>query len=952
MGWYPCFIYKISVYRSLYILLYDIDKSSTNFDKMALGSRMQNFMVLFFIIIVKNVLFTNSEVYRLPRSIIPNTYTVRLKIPDVHNNTYTGTEVITFTTVEQVDKILMNSSPVHINITKIDLNEDGYIHHCSWNYTDNLTDIVSISCNKTLESNQVYSIMLNYESIFSSDDQFGFYKIQYKEKDNEEMVLLTRLSPTYARRVFPCFDEPTFKATFNFFVAYPRTYHILGNTPVVTEVNSVEGLTESQFDTTPMMSTYSIGFIVSKLKPVIEEITDVDFAYNVFTKPSFKRFGKTMIDQSSKLVNAMGEWTGTKYHEMGNIQLYSIPIEHLHYGEANNWGLLVSREEYSLDEETNTTALQKQTIILNLANQITQQWFGSYVSLNWWSNTWLNLGFAKFFEYYISNQVNTGFDFENQFIINVLQNSLYEDSILSFDELSSKEEDIVTQSDILKKINKLMSNKGASIIRMMQSILGKELFRNSMISHINQFKFNNTNPTFLLDSLNLGNLMEPYLYTPGYPLVTVKLDENQKTAVITQEPFSLINDENMQNTYWNIPITYTSSAKKDLPLNEIQWLRSNNVLNINLNSEWIILNNQQIGYFRVNYDDELWTRIIHVLKGSQRTDINVINRAQLIDDIFAVARVGKVQYSKAFLLVSYITHETDYYPWVTALKVMKTLFNQLSDKDTLAILKKNILNWINTAFPNIHAIDSTLHIEIMKQSLILNWKCFLGDTTCLTNARNKYEEFKLSKTFQNYNERDTVLCYGAKRSEKAIDEYSYLIYLYQNTNTQTKKTVLLSAIGCISDKEVLKNYLRELVVTVSVISKYDALTVFEAVSSNENEGVDLALQFLDDNILLIIDRYSEVFPLTDFIISISDKISTQSQLDKLKTLIDSHIELQDNSSSRSLKIIENNLKWANNYTDAIRYTLEHPLTSASSRIHKHWVLVCNLLVISYFIKIF
>lgn len=91
------------------------------------------------------------------------------------------------------------------------------------------------------------------------------------------------------------------------------------------------------------MSTYSIGFIVSKLKPVIEEITDVDFAYNVFTKPSFKRFGKTMIDQSSKLVNAMGEWTGTKYHEMGNIQLYSIPIEHLHYGEANNWGLLVSR---------------------------------------------------------------------------------------------------------------------------------------------------------------------------------------------------------------------------------------------------------------------------------------------------------------------------------------------------------------------------------------------------------------------------------------------------------------------------------------------------------------------------------------------------------------------------------------------------------------------------------
>lgn len=70
------------------------------------------------------------------------------------------------------------------------------------------------------------------------------------------------------------------------------------------------------------------------------------------------------------------------------------------------WRFFFFREEYSLDEETNTTALQKQTIILNLANQITQQWFGSYVSLNWWSNTWLNLGFAKFFEYYISNQVS------------------------------------------------------------------------------------------------------------------------------------------------------------------------------------------------------------------------------------------------------------------------------------------------------------------------------------------------------------------------------------------------------------------------------------------------------------------------------------------------------------------------------------------------------------------
>ncbi|CAG9826916.1 unnamed protein product [Diabrotica balteata] len=514
----------------------------------------------------------------------------------------------------------------------------------------------------------------------------GLYNTTYEADNIKQTAIFSQLYPTFARRLFPCFDEPNFKSIFYIFIEYPDTFEIIGNSPITGKVHTSDGIIV-EFDETPLMSTQSLGFFISNFAQMTT--ADQEYTYSVFTKPELKNYTEIALKHGSDLINSMGEFTGIKYNDMGNLQLYVVATDRLNFGKENSWGLLIEREENLLDEDSKTSVKQKQRIIQTLAGQIAHQWFGNYITPKWWSDVWLNEGFTTFFKYHLPDLTLQELETKNQFAIEILQDALYQDSIQGEAELSTSENTAMTPKT-LEKISNFKAIKGS--------------------------KFNCTNPTNLLEAMELGNKMEKWLYMPGYPLVTATLSNDGKSVSLSQEPFFLIKDDQKSATVWNIPISYVT-PNEDLSSKEISW---------------------------VNYDDVLWTRIINTLHGHDRNKIPVLNRAQLIDDIFSLARADKVDYNKAFELLDYLKYETEYYPWVSALRKMSYLLKHVNDK-TKVLLKRKLLTLINAAFPSVTDIKSSKHVDIMKQHLILYWKCSLGDKDCLNSAKLKFEEYKNSK---------------------------------------------------------------------------------------------------------------------------------------------------------------------------------------------------------------
>lgn len=145
-------------------------------------------------------------------------------------------------------------------------------------------------------------------------------------------------------------------------------------------------------------------------------------------------------------------------------------------------------------------------------------------------------------------------------------------------------------------------------------------------------------------------------------------------------------------------------------------------------------------YYRVNYDTFLWNRIISAL-AENYTSIDVLNRAQIVDDAFNLARAGELSLSQALMIIDYLRNEREYYPWVSALNGFNYLIRILGENtlanERLTRLQLELLEDIrrNISFN----LNTNNHIEIIKTRLILERACRLGEITCIDEALRLFQ---------------------------------------------------------------------------------------------------------------------------------------------------------------------------------------------------------------------
>ncbi|XP_072390179.1 aminopeptidase N-like [Diabrotica undecimpunctata] len=887
--------------------------------------------------------FTEADKnYRLLEHIKPINYKLNLNIDPNDQNFYGQVEIILKIDHGVHGYVLLNAHNDCITIKHVTKNNEK----CSFTDINPETQIFRIQCPTLFRSGD--SLFIIYEGKYSTTEMNGLYKTWY---DNGTLLVTTLFQPEFARKAFPCFDEPYLKATFDIIIQSPSKYRVLANTKLESS-STIRNITTHKFQRTPVMSSYLVAFVVSEFEAAVNE----NSSFNVFARPSASHNMVVAVKYGQQLYEALSRWIGIDYEDLGNPQRYLVAVPELSAGAMENWGLITFTELDLLDDGNRTRSDINQNIIHVMAHEIAHQWFGNYVTLDWWSNLWLNEGFATYFSYIITDMLENGtlnMEVEKQLVAGEMQMLLEQDTTLSSSAISEPESALNTPLEASNKFDEFTYIKGCSIVRMMKFILGEDLFKEGIHNYLNENKYGNVDPETLLSSLQLTarnevthfqQKMHNWIYHSGYPLVTVK--QTNRSAVTVSQTRFLSNKKKKSKDHWYVPLSYTSQKEKDFSGKIRGWLEPAETYTIKHTKEdWLLLNIQRGGFYRVNYDDTLWSNIIDALHNDvERESIDSLDRAQLVDDIFHIARIGKVSYSKAFELANYLRKEPSFYPWMSANREFIYQMDMVDEK-TSKLLTRFILEIIMEAFPE--NTEYVTHVDKLKQAAITGMKCKLEEEGCLALAKKQFDDFRDKNILPELSIQDAVFCYGLKKSDQLQDDYTFLLNVLKSTQSSALTNSILIALGCMEDEKLLKSYLDLTLDPKIFIRKQDFQVVFNAVYFNNKVGVSAALDFLEKNLKEMDVAYDGGNQLYGLLIDFATKLSTPEEVEKMKKILETYKDNENVQLAKSsvLDTIETNHQWKIDYGNQLKdVLLKHVHSAQPNHLSGHTIYICFFLL--------
>lgn len=662
------------------------------------------------------------------------------------------------------------------------------------------TEILTIPVNQPLSETIDYILVFNYVGILD-DDMHGFYRSYYYVDGKKVWMASTQFQQTHARRAFPCFDEPRFKATFQLKIKRPSTYRSFSNTPIKQSTSVSNGRVLEEFEKTPLMSTYLLAFIVA------DYIVNEKDGMGILARPEALNQTDYSLQVGIDLLAAIETWVDYPYSSVPEMtRMYMAAVPDFSAGAMENWGLLTYRETNILYRSDDSTSLQQQRIAAVISHEIAHMWFGDLVTCEWWDVTWLNEGFARYFQYFGTALVESNWGLEYQFVVEQLQGVMQMDSLESTHPMTHN---VFTPAQVSNIFDSISYNKGAVTLRMVEHILTTNTFKAALRQYIKERAFKTTRPENLFEALNMHgdptvrSFMEPWTVQPGYPLVTVIGSDDGFS--ISQQRFLMLNMSHDDKTLWPLPVTYASKEAdfantKPTIVNTLTYK-----INIDNPQElpYFILNNQQVGYYRVNYDSDNWAKISKALRSDNFGGIHVLNRAQIVDDLFNLARAGVVHYDVALDILDYLQDETEYAPWLAAVNGLTTLSRRIHSED-----EKMFANYIIELFSKAYNLvkfevpADEKRLSTYLRINVLQWACNYGHEECKKAAVDEFRRFYESPAVKVHsNLRQVVYCEGIRQGTE--DHFDFLWNLYLTTNMATEQILILQGLGCAQDRELI-----------------------------------------------------------------------------------------------------------------------------------------------------
>lgn len=794
---------------------------------------------------------------RLSNHISPVSYKLTIR-PDLESFTFSGNEIIKINIEKEVNKITLHSKDIDIETASISYR--GKIKNIK-QFTSKITyDIKNETAtlhfkDKILNSAELH---ISFKGIINENLR-GLYRSKYILDGKEKYLATTQFEATDARRAFPCFDEPAHKATFEVSLIVSDKHSAISNTLPTDIREHSAGYKIISFAPTPKMSTYLLAFIVGEFE-FLEGQTkpakpgSVQTQVRVFTTKGKSHQAKFALEVAIKSLEFYNEYFDIPY-PLPTLDLIAIPD--FESAAMENWGAVTFRETAILVDEENTSLSNRQWVAIVIAHELAHQWFGNLVTMEWWTDLWLNEGFASYMENFCVDAMFPDWHIWDLYVSDRYALALRLDSLSNSHPIEIK----VNHPDEISEIFDMVSYaKGSAMIRQVAEYIGHDKFRDGLRHYLKKHSYKNTNTVDLWNSFEkiskkpVNKMMSLWTKETGYPLVTISKKKNE--FYLSQERFfsSRISAKEYANStkkknIWPIPIKYESLPAAENCSTEVMNLlmtkKSVPLIGVSIGK----INKEEETFMRVRYDDITLLKLGEEIKNNS---LSTRDRLGIIRDLFALAEGGYIKTDIALSFALHYKNEEEYVVWAEVASGLKRVYNLTADETSKTKYKIYALSLFSPLAEKIgfEKVEGEKHSDSFMRNLAISQAAFYGDKKVINKA---IKLFKNRKEMPIKADMRSII-YSIVASNGIEKEWKTFEKLYKEEKMHEEKDRFGYALTSFKNKDLLK---KTLAFAISgEVRDQDVPSLLAMVWQNKN-GQELTWNFMKNNWNMLIKKYGE-----------------------------------------------------------------------------------------------
>ncbi len=582
--------------------------------------------VLAVIIFVLGI-FSVAGAQRLPEVARPENYKLTF-IPNLEAATFEGDATISIQVLKPTSEITLNAAEIDFHDVSI---TSGASVQKAKVTPEKDKEMAVLSVEKPLPAGPA-TIHITYAGILNSEMR-GLY---LGKDDHGRKYAATQFESTDARRAFPSFDEPDYKATFDITAVADKGLVAISNQKVISDTLGPGDKHTVRFATTAKMSSYLAALIVGNFEYIEGEADGIPI--RVYSTPGKKEMGKFALESAEHILSYYDKYFNIKY-PYGKLDLIAIPD--FSAGAMENTGCITFREVILLIDEKQGAVDLKKEIASVIAHEMAHQWFGDLVTMKWWDDIWLNEGFAT----WMSTKPVQAWKPEWNFNLDDVSEA---GATMSTDSLANTRpihQAAETPAQIQELFDGIAYGKAAAALSMLESYLGEETFRAGVNVYIQRHQYANATADDFWEAQAktskkpVDQIMPTFVKQAGVPIINLKSQCSGESTTVTldqrryyydREKFDAPNDE-----LWRVPLCM-KSAGNGAPKCELL-TKKQETFTLPGCSSWVLGNAGATGYYRVGYQPDA----VRALASDAESKLSPAERIALQTDIWASVRVGR-----------------------------------------------------------------------------------------------------------------------------------------------------------------------------------------------------------------------------------------------------------------------------------------------------------------------
>ncbi len=568
---------------------------------------------------------------QLPKTAVPRHYALRIQ-PDLAARTTTGTARIEFEALQPVHELVLNA--LELDITSAVLLDDPAHPRPLATRLDPARQTLTLAAPEGLAAGS-HTIALAYRGRIGTQAQ-GIFVDQYPTPSGDKLMLGTQMEPTDARRVFPCWDEPVYRATYDVTLVVPEKLLAVANMPVVRETPLAGGLKEVVFARTPAMASYLVALYAGEFETVEGEQDGVKL--RIVTTEGKRPTALYALECTKRILAFYNQYFGIRY-PLPKLDQIAVPNAFASFGAMENWGAITYIDTAILFDPAASSQVRREAVFTTIAHEMAHQWFGDLVTMAWWDNIWLNEGFASWMGTKSSAALNPEWQLW-------LRASADKDRAMDLDARRTThpiQRPIANESQAGDAFDVISYQKGQCFLRMLEAYLGEDTFRAGIRRYIAQHQYSSTTTADLWTALGEASgkpvvaLAAGWTEQPGFPVVQVSATGTgaRRMLELEQQRFTF-DDPTAAPLTWKIPVTVANTARLATPavvlLEDravtVPWPAGSGTPKVNIGDT---------GYYRALYDEPFAAALRREI-----ATLPVGDQLNLLSDTWALVEAGRV----------------------------------------------------------------------------------------------------------------------------------------------------------------------------------------------------------------------------------------------------------------------------------------------------------------------